>query len=148
MIDQCDGDGFYSYRERIALSDGTVRCCETDVNIPAGMPYAQCQGTYTEEGSQVWEDWPQALEVWRWVRNLSFHGGHCINFGGVEKALEWEYDPGRHTFLYLQWGALIERMRHRYAEGKGPRLYPAERASLESGEWVAALPYTLRKKRE
>lgn len=150
MAIQCEFERcWYAYRERIQLSDGTVRCCETGILIPEGFPYAHCQGTYDDTINPRWESWPQALEVWRWARNNSKRHGHCFPFGGISQAVFDEWDCGEADisghWLGL-WRCLCSRLLNRYAEGKKPRLHPAERASLASGKWDEAIPYTMREK--
>ena len=140
-------DEWCAYRERIELSDGTVSCCETGIVIPAGFPYAHCQGTYDDGDAPQWESFHQALEVWRWARNNSHRHGHCLPFRGIDETLEAATDRregDRSEYWRAMWQCLVTRIDRRYAEGKKPRLHPAERTSLESGQWVACIPYTMR----
>jgi hypothetical protein len=164
MIYECEIDeAFRDYRECIAISDGKVRCCETSIVIPEGFPYALCQGTmdtvvyddvnevgelvevYTDPAKIKWDSYPQALEVWRWARNLNHRGIACFCFEGIEDELgEVWLDGDEEKFLYLSFAALKKRLRARYAEGKQPRLHRTERESLEAGGFVDKLPFTTR----
>ncbi|MEQ1934662.1 MAG: hypothetical protein ABL962_12430 [Fimbriimonadaceae bacterium] len=129
----CDsGETFADYREIIAISDGNIRCCESQISIPEGQPYAHCQGHWNGE----WNSYPQAIEVWRWARNNNRNTGDCFDFEGIDMALDdlWKGDYG---FMHkVRWISLVKRIRARYAAGRGPKLNKYELASLMSGEWA------------
>ena len=142
MAIQCEWDGeSHTYRERIAISDGSVRCCETGILIPDGFPYADCQLGSGEDDIK-WEPFPQAMEVWRWARNRSKAQGHCFCFGGIDVELDYVCRGDPEWMIQVEWGSVCKRVEERYSEGKRPRLRQKERASLESGEYVLWVPYT------
>lgn len=140
-----DEDRFLEYRERIAISDGKVRCCETRTLIPEGFPYALCQGLtsiYSEDPQ--WEDYPQALEFWRLLRKLQITGKTCFCFSSVMDELEYleeSDDIQAARLIKVRILATANRVKTRYAEGKQPKLHPSEQASIESGEFAEALPF-------
>lgn len=139
MID-CDFDGqFVDYRECLRVSDGTVRCCESGWKIPAGFVYAECQGRLRDE---YFEAFPQALEVWRYLRNQSALNGHCRPFGGVEEIVgRNDFDDDKDKMFAVGWRRTCKMVQKRFAEGKKARLHPWEKAALESGEWFDWIQY-------
>jgi hypothetical protein len=156
-------DYTYAYRERIALSDGTIRCCESNILIPAGFPYADCRPAWWYDTEPPCEDpdelpngellpllepHPQCIEVWRHIRNDSAKRGSCPSWGfAVDEYHEAHSRTGEQAELleYLRLVGKIKATSERYAKGLPPRLHPHERQSLESGQFVDALPFSLRK---
>lgn len=170
----CDSDGEWGLRERVQISDGTVKCCESGIVIPAGQPYAMCVFYWssdfpdweedvcfydlpTERKHEVLDKFgnehPQCLEVWRLLRRNNFIHGACAPFGlAIDQYNDawgnaWD-DAQRviHMRRYFELVRTIHRARTRYENGGGPRLHPTERANLESGEWQFELPFTRRPK--
>lgn len=166
-----DDGMFFGYRERIAFSDGIVVCCESGITIPAGQPFALCEMAWcgdprdirdckhdpkcpeveTYDGTMprceflsVCETYPQMLEVWRFLRNNNNRHGACPPFGSALDAYwdQWGYSGEQVDRLRaVGLSATIKRAAKRYREGKGPRLHPSERQSLEGELWSSALPY-------
>lgn len=148
-----DNDGtFLGYEEKIAISDGKVRCCESGILIPEGQPYAWCRLAWTEYGAydendeereatdEDWTEYPQCLEVWRFVRSSKRNDGTCFAFGDVTDYLSNADGDKEWTILYARWKSSVKRARTRYAKGGGPTLQPFERASLEGSEFVERIP--------
>lgn len=156
----CDfGDGTcHDYRERIELSDGTVKCCETQVVIPAGMPYAHCQLAWSEDSlddedldesgdptaeyiESIRESYPQALEIWRFLRANNQKHGACPAFEDAFQAYTDAYNHPVGKFLYLGFVGRCKTISKRYAEGKGPRLHKSELNNLVTGKWERNMPF-------
>jgi len=129
---------FTDYRERLLISPaGGIRCCESGVMIPEGYPYAECQGKL--EGK--WFIHPQALEVWRFVRNLRNTEGSCFAFEGVGEEVAQAGLDKETRIIFARWHWVVKRMRTRYDEGKRPKLHHHERMALESGAWFAWIQF-------
>ena len=162
-----DADGSYAYRERIALSDGTIVCCESGVKIPEGFPYADCRPRWFDcDHKDYMEDpnalptaellpfldlKPQCMEVWRLLRNDSQNRGTCPAWGNaVQDYLDTDGDNGENAdrFALLKLNSVIQRAWTRYKEGKQPRLHPWEKESLESGQFVEALSFSFKHKKK
>lgn len=147
LHNECDMP-YSDYRERILVSDGTIQCCETGIQIPAGFPYALCQGTYDEpdNGHQDWSSHPQCIEAWRFLRNANEKHNLCFNFEGAEVEMDDFWLEGAEGRLFvLSWYAMKKRVKDRYSAGASPRLWPHERNSLESGDFEGRLPFSTRK---
>ena len=134
MSFQCQLDETFSdYRERIEVRMKDVKCSESRVTIPAGTPIAICKGFYDGK----WEVYPQAIKVWRFLRNHKRNHGSCFCFEGVDEEMyNAGPDDNSDRCFIACWESLKKRLKARYAEGKGPRLNKYERASLASGEWA------------
>lgn len=139
---------YTSYRERIAVSDGKVHCCETGILIPLGYPYALCQGTYDDpEAVQEWCDHPQCIEAWRFLRAANQNHNICFNFEGAEEEMSYFAEEGGEGQMFLRsWFSMKKRTKSRYEQGLRPRLWSHERESMQSGEFSRALAYSTRKK--
>jgi len=168
-LHSCDWDDFtYAYRERIAISDGTIRCCESGILIPRDFPFADCRtghwDCYTEEPPCEEPDElpteellpllklrPQALEVWRLLRNDSAKRMTCPSWGfAVQDYCDTWSDTGEQSdrLAYVKLLSTIKTTSQRYEKKLRPRLHPHERRSLESGEFTRALPYSLKDARK
>jgi len=161
-----DSDRNWDYLERIEISDGTVKCCESGIVIPAGQPFAMCMvychETDVPEGccldelpaerrdEEFWKHakpFPQCLEVWRYLRNGNYKWGACAAFGcAVEQYHDAWSDSGEDVDKLRSLGLIgtIKKARKRYESGGGPTLHPNERDSLENNKWFEAIGYTLR----
>lgn len=135
----CDAaEPFEDYREQLAISDGTIVCSESGIKIPKGQPYAVCEGF---EGG-YWTTFNQALECWRYLRNLKQRDGTCFLFQGVEETLAVVDDPNNdELFVQLGWNRIKRQAQARYAQGKGPRLHKHEKIALDSGLWYEWIQY-------
>jgi len=151
-----DYDGVtLGYEEAIRLSDGNVQCCETGITIPDGLPYAHCRLAWADSQSEVTEDddgayivlpehwhvFPQALEVWRFVRSSRRNHGSCFAFAGVTEEISANGTHDRDWAIFsAKWYSLCRVSRERYAAGKGPRLLQFERESLAIPDFVPWVP--------
>ncbi len=157
----CDfGDYDYAYRERIAVSEGTIRCCESGILIPAGFPFADCRPSwwdYTDSPCEYPDELPtdellphlqlrpQCIEVWRLIRNDSAKRGICPSWtDAVEQYGDHAWDTQEDKLAYVHLLGTIKKTGERYCGGKPPRLHPHEKDSLASGEFVEALPFSLK----
>jgi len=163
----CDFDGSWAYRERIEISDGTAKCCESGIVIPKGQPFAHCKPIWTDGDDGCFEDmtpeelephfakssYPQCIEVWRLLRRFNRLHGACAPFGyAVEIYCEavdeaWPEEKVDHIFCVRSLSTTIRKASERYKSGRGPKLHPSEQSSLESGKWMGALPHTCKPKK-
>lgn len=122
---------FDDYREKIQVSDKDVYCCESGVKIPAGTPYVLCQGI-CEALENEWQDYPQCIHVWRYLRNTKQREGSCFSFQGVEEELS-NADFGDDAAMFVKLG--FYKAVKRAENVKSIRLHPWEKAAMESGAW-------------